>query len=70
MGIHWPRVHLPFSVQDQDQAQVSKRIISGLFPITCSRKLVNIDMVNVVLELKCIRLKLETINYNKVDPVI
>jgi len=29
-------------------------------------------MVNVVLDLKCIRLKfvLETINYNKVDPVI
>ena len=33
---------------------------------------VYIDMVNVVLDLKCIRLKymLETINYNKVDPVI
>ena len=33
---------------------------------------VSIDMVNVVLDLKCIRLKymLETINYNKVDPVI
>ena len=30
-----------------------------------------IDMVNVVLDLKCIRLKnmLETINYNKVNPV-
>jgi len=27
-------------------------------------------MVNVVLDLKCILLKLETINYNKVDPVI
>jgi len=29
-------------------------------------------MVNVVLDLKCVRLKdmLETINYNKVDPVI
>jgi len=29
-------------------------------------------MVNVVLDLKCIRLKfvLETINYNKVDPDI
>jgi len=29
-------------------------------------------MVTVVLDLKCIRLKymLETINYNKVDPVI
>jgi len=33
---------------------------------------VYIDMVNVVLDLKCVRLKykLETINYNKVDPVI
>ena len=33
---------------------------------------VYIDMVNVVLDLKCIQLKymLETINYNKVDPVI
>jgi len=33
---------------------------------------VSIDMVNVVLDLKCIRLKymLETINYKKVDPVI
>ena len=33
---------------------------------------VYIDMVNVVLDLECIRLKymLETINYNKVDPVI
>ena len=31
-----------------------------------------IDMVNVVLDLKCIQLKymLETINYYKVDPVI
>jgi len=29
-------------------------------------------MVNIVLDLKCIRIKymLETINYNKVDPVI
>ena len=33
---------------------------------------VYIDMVIVVLDLKCIRLKymMETINYNKVDPVI
>jgi len=33
---------------------------------------VYIDMINVVLDLKCIRLKnmLETINYNKVNPVI
>jgi len=33
---------------------------------------VYIDMINVVLDLKCLRLKymLETINYNKVDPVI
>jgi len=33
---------------------------------------VSIDMVNVVLDLKCIILKyvLETINYNKVYPVI
>ena len=33
---------------------------------------VYIDMANVVLDLKCIILKymLETINYNKVDPVI
>jgi len=31
-----------------------------------------LDMVNIVLDLKCIRLKymLETINYIKVDPVI
>ena len=33
------RVHYAFQVQDQDQAQVSKWIISGLFPIICSRKL-------------------------------
>jgi len=34
--------------------------------------LVYIDMVNVVLDLKCMRLEfvLETINYNKVDLVI
>jgi len=33
---------------------------------------VYIDMKKVLLDLKCIRLKymLETINYNKVDPVI
>jgi len=33
---------------------------------------VYIDMVNVVLDLNCIKLKymLETITYNKVDPVI
>jgi len=33
---------------------------------------VYIDMVNFALDLKCIKLKfvLETINYNKVDPVI
>ena len=33
---------------------------------------VYIDMVNVIIDLKCIRIKhmLETINYNKVDPVI
>jgi len=33
---------------------------------------VYIDMVAVVLDLKCIRLKymLETINQNKVDPVV
>ena len=33
---------------------------------------VYIDMVNVVKDINCIRLKymLETINYNKVDPVI
>ena len=32
---------------------------------------VYIDMVNVVLDFKCIRIKymLETINYNKADPV-
>jgi len=33
---------------------------------------VSINMVNIVLDIKCIRLKytLETINNNKVDPVI
>jgi len=33
---------------------------------------VYIDMVKVVLNLKCIILKfvLETINYNKIDPII
>ena len=33
---------------------------------------VSIDMVDVVLDIKCIIIKnmLETINYNKVDPVI
>ena len=32
----------------------------------------DIDMVNVVLDIKCIRLKymLETINYNKVHPIM
>ena len=40
-----------------------------MFKKTC---FVYIDMVNIVLELKWIRLKymLETIRYNKVDPVI
>ena len=69
-----PRVHKAFQVQDQDQAQVSKWIISGLFSLSVRENLicVYIDMVNVVLDLKCIRLKymLETINYIKVDPVI
>mgnify|MGYP006890289964 CR=1 FL=1 len=32
-------VHKAFRVQDQDQAQVLKWIISGLFPIDCSIKL-------------------------------
>jgi len=34
--------------------------------------LLYIDIVNIVLDLKCIKLKymLETINYNKVNPVI
>jgi len=44
------------------------------FPLHVQENLscVYIGMVNVVLDLKCIRLKymLETINYNKVDPVI
>ena len=36
----WPSVHKAFSEsEDQDQAQVSKWIISGPFPIICSRKL-------------------------------
>ena len=54
-----------FQAQNQDQAQVSKLIISALF--TCSRKL---DMV--VLDLNCISLKnmLETFTYIKIDPVI
>jgi len=30
---------LSFQVQEQDQTQVSKRIIYGLVPIICSRKL-------------------------------
>ena len=56
-----------FQAQNQDQAQVSKLIISALFTITCSRKL---DMV--VLDLNCISLKnmLETFTYIKIDPVI
>ena len=61
-----PSVHLAFQVQNQDQAKVSKWMISGLFPIICSRKLDFVYMVNVVLDLKLIRLKymLETIKYN------
>ena len=35
----WPRAHKAFHDQDQDQAQVSNRIISGLFPIICSKEL-------------------------------
>ena len=49
--------------------------MSGLFLLVGSRKLelcVYNDMITVVLDLKCIILKymLETINYNKVNPVI
>ena len=44
------------------------------FPLSVQQNLivVSIDMVNVVLDLKCIRLKLmlETVNNNKVDPVV
>ena len=44
------------------------------FPLSVQENLicVYIDMVNVVLDIKCTSLKymLETINYNKVDPVI
>ena len=44
------------------------------FPLSIQENLyfVYLDMVNVVLDIKCIRLKfvLETIKYNKVDPVI
>ena len=50
-------------------------VVTDYFPLSVqenSRFFVDFDMVNVVLDLKCIRLKnmLETINYNKVDPVI
>ena len=45
----------------------------GYFPLFVQENLIfaSIDIVNVVLDPKCIRLKhmLETINYNKVDPV-
>ena len=37
LAVTKPRVHKAFQVQDQ--AQVSKWTISGLFPIICSRKL-------------------------------
>jgi len=44
------------------------------FPLSIQENLIclYIDMVTVVLDLKCIILKfvLETVNYNKVDPVI
>ena len=44
------------------------------FPLSVQQNLivVSIDMVNVVLDLKCIRLKymLETVNNKKVDPVV
>ena len=44
------------------------------FPLSVGENLidVSIDIVNVVLDIECIRLKymMETINYNKVDPVI
>ena len=44
------------------------------FPLSVQENLIFVynDIVNVVLDLNCIKLKfvLETINYNKVDPVI
>jgi len=44
------------------------------FPLSVQENLmyVSIDMVNVVLDVECIRIKymLETISYNKGDPVI
>jgi len=44
------------------------------FPLSVQENLIllSIDMVNVILDIKCIRLKYiwETINYNKVSPVI
>ena len=63
---------LSFQVQDQDQAQVYN--FWRYFPLSVQENLifVYIDMIKVVIDLKCIRLKymLETINYNKVDTVI
>ena len=54
-------------------AQVSKWIISGLFPLAIQENFicVYIDIVSIVLDLKFIRLKfvLETTSCNKVDPV-
>ena len=67
----WSRVHKAFQVQDQDQAQVSKWILSGLVPIICSRKL---DLCIHWHGKCCFRPKMHNIklyvNYNKVKPVI
>ena len=63
---------LSFQVQDQDQAQVYN--FWRYFPLSVQENLifVSIDMVTVVLDVECIRLKymLQIINYNQVDPVI
>ena len=58
-GEYWPRVHKAFQVQDQDQAQFQNEYCLDYIPLSVQENLiiVYIDMVNVVLDLECIRLK-------------
>jgi len=59
-------MHVHKAFQVQDQTQVLQWIISGPCPKICSRKhdFVYIDMVNVVLDLNCMRLIKEHVGDN------
>jgi len=64
----------PFRFRIKIRLKFQKELFLDYFPLSIQENLmcVYIDMVNVVLDLKCINIKFvfETINYNKVDPVI